>query len=133
MPETEAVSALITDIYDTVLDDDLWPDVLKRTADFVGGPSAAVWSKDIESETTVAHTWGFDPGYTRAYLEEYGRIDPASHGYLFANIGQPVTHAGLMDGDEFFTTAAGSDRLRQCSLGKVGGVPCAFRGVQAQT
>ena len=44
MPETEVLSGLISDIYDTVLDDELWSDVLKKTAGFVGGPSAGLWS-----------------------------------------------------------------------------------------
>ena len=46
MRETEVLSGLISDIYDTVLDDELWPDVLKKTAGFVGGPSAGLWSMD---------------------------------------------------------------------------------------
>ena len=104
MPETEVLSGLISDIYDTVLDDELWPDVLKKTAGFVGGPSAGLWSMDPDRTSRVAHAWGFDGGYARAYVDEYGKIDPASNNFLFAGIGQPVTHAGLLCHDDYYET-----------------------------
>jgi DNA-binding CsgD family transcriptional regulator len=104
MRETETVSGLISDIYDAVLDDELWPDVLKKTAGFVGGPSVGLWSIDPDRTSRVAHAWGFDSGYPQAYVDEYGKIDPASNSFLFAGVGQPVTHAGLLDHDDYYET-----------------------------
>src|SRR5207248_902192 len=39
MLEAEELSALIGDIYDAALDPTLWPQVLPRSAQFVGGPA----------------------------------------------------------------------------------------------
>jgi hypothetical protein len=44
MQELEELSGLVSTIYDTVLNESLWPDVLKKVAGFVGGPNAALWS-----------------------------------------------------------------------------------------
>jgi hypothetical protein len=42
MHELEQLSGLVGAIYDTVLNESLWPDVLKKVAGFVGGPNAAL-------------------------------------------------------------------------------------------
>src|SRR5712672_1446175 len=44
--ETEVLSSLIGTIYDTTLDRALWPEVLKRSAEFVGGAASALYSKN---------------------------------------------------------------------------------------
>lgn len=46
MEEDEKISALIGDIYDTVIDPATWPDVLRRTASFVGGQAAGLIARD---------------------------------------------------------------------------------------
>jgi len=61
MRETEELSRLVGDIYDTTLDRLSWPHVLKRAAGFVGGPSAALWSKDCASKAgSAAYMYGFE-------------------------------------------------------------------------
>jgi hypothetical protein len=45
MQELEELSGLVSALYDTVLNESLWPDVLKKVAGFVGGPNAALWSR----------------------------------------------------------------------------------------
>jgi DNA-binding CsgD family transcriptional regulator len=105
MGETDRLSALIGDIYDAALNSSLWPDVLGKTTQFIGGPSAALWSKDLAGKTgNVSFFSGFDPGYVDAYLGEYMDLDPAATGHFFAGIAEPVAQASLIARDEFRET-----------------------------
>jgi DNA-binding CsgD family transcriptional regulator/PAS domain-containing protein len=105
MEQIGELSSLIGDIYDTVLDATQWPQALKKVASFVGGPSAAVWSMDVASEASgVAHVWGFDPGYTQAYIDEYGKCDPAVTGFYFAGLGEPIAQSRLIPHNEYIQT-----------------------------
>ncbi|WP_246731690.1 helix-turn-helix transcriptional regulator [Methylocapsa sp. S129] len=98
-------SALIGDIYDTVLDGSLWPDVLEKAGRFAGGPGAALWSKDAVSETgDAAHFCGFDPGYVQAFFDEYIKLDPSSAHYFLAGVGEPVAHTSHIPHSEFLET-----------------------------
>ncbi len=62
MSETEVLSALIGDIYDAALDPALWPDVLGKIYQFVGGCGAGLYSKDFISRTgNLNYQAGNDP------------------------------------------------------------------------
>jgi hypothetical protein len=45
IPEAEILSDLIGTIYDTTLDRALWSEALRKSADFVAGSAAAIYSK----------------------------------------------------------------------------------------
>ena len=55
MSEAEQLSALIAGVYDANLDPSLWPDVLRKSAGFVRGSSATLFSKDVTGATGGAH------------------------------------------------------------------------------
>ena len=87
MNDSEQLSALISDVYDAALAPASWEETLSAVARFVGGPSAALWSKDDSSNTgNAAYFCGFDPGYTQAYLDQYITLDPASTAHFYAGI-----------------------------------------------
>jgi DNA-binding CsgD family transcriptional regulator len=105
MREFDELSGLISDIYDTVLNEALWPDVLKKVAGFVGGPNAALWSKDVARDTgNTTHNWGFDPGYVRAYFDEYIRLDPAAGSLRSARLCSSVTRSAFIPEAEYVGT-----------------------------
>jgi DNA-binding CsgD family transcriptional regulator len=107
MPEAEQLSALIGAIYDAALDPALWPQVLPKSAQFVGGPAAALFSKDATSKSgDVAYYCGIDPYYRQLYFEKYIKLDPLTIGHFFAEVEQPVAVADLMSYDEFLETRA---------------------------
>jgi hypothetical protein len=55
------LSALIGAIYDAALDPTLWPKVLPKSAQFVGGRAAALFYKDAASKSgDVAYDCGID-------------------------------------------------------------------------
>jgi DNA-binding CsgD family transcriptional regulator len=105
MPETERLSALIGDVYDAALDPTLWTGVLEKAAQFVGGPAASLYSRDVASKTgNVAYQFGIDPRYVQLYLDKYIRFDPTSIGYFFTEIGEPASAAEVIPYDEFLET-----------------------------
>jgi DNA-binding CsgD family transcriptional regulator len=104
MKETSLLS-LVGGIYDAALDPALWPTVLGKVARFVGGPSAALWSKDCVNKTGNASFWfGFDRGYVRAYLDQYLEFDPAGAAHFLATIGEPIAQTGIISAAELRAT-----------------------------
>ena len=106
MDEAEAVSALIGDIYDAVLDPALWRAVLAKCARFVGGSAASIYWKDTASKRgSATYDDGvIDPYYRQLYFEKYIKFDPTSTGLFFAGIGEPQATADIVPYDEFLET-----------------------------
>ena len=103
--DAQKLSDLIGDIYDTVFDQSLWEDVIERTAQFVGGVGAALFSKNAAyQEGSVQYDFGIDPHYKRLYFEKYIMLDPATTGHFLAEIDQPVAVEDLMSPAEFLET-----------------------------
>ncbi len=97
MDETQRLSSLIGDVYDAALDPALWPHVLEGSASFVGGVASALFMKDsIRKTHNTIYSWGYDPDYTRMYIEEYGRFDPFAMAQLFCDIDNPISGADIM-------------------------------------
>ena len=98
-------SDIIGDIYDAILDPSLWEGVLERTARFVGGVGASLFSKDASSNTgAVAYSYGIDPHYSRLYFEKYVKLDPATTGHLLAEIEEPIATGDFISYEEFLET-----------------------------
>ncbi|MGB8399825.1 helix-turn-helix transcriptional regulator [Bradyrhizobium sp.] len=103
--DNQKLSDLIGDIYDAALDQSLWPGVIARAADFVGGVGAALFSKDAAGQLGDVHyDVGTDPYYKQLYFEKYIALDPATTGQFFAEIGEPCATADLMPYAEFTET-----------------------------
>lgn len=97
MDETQRLSILIGDIYDAALDPALWPHVLEGAAGFVGGVASALFMKDSVGKThNTVHAWGYDPDYTRRYVETYGQFDPFAMAQFFLEIERPISLADIM-------------------------------------
>ena len=96
---------LIGEIYDAALDPSLWGGVVGKAGHFVGGRAAAIFSKSpIAGTGSVYYESGIDPYYRELYFEKYVKLDPATTGHYFADIGQPIATADLMPYDEFLET-----------------------------
>jgi DNA-binding CsgD family transcriptional regulator/PAS domain-containing protein len=103
MDEAVLLSMLICDIYDAALNPALWPGVLGKAAQFIGGPSATLFSKDANRKS--GHIYyddgGIDPQYVQLYFDKYVKLDPATTGHYFAELEQPVATADLVPYEEF--------------------------------
>src|SRR6476620_5811975 len=85
MRNEERLSRLICEIYDSTLDPSLWPQVLGKIAEFVGGQSAGLISRDSVSKAGNAHyTFGCNPHYLKLYLDQYAKLDPTTAMFFFA-------------------------------------------------
>ena len=117
MDEAERVSALIGEIYDAALEPVHWPEVLMQMADFVGGSAAAMFWKDAAGKSgTVSYGIGIEPHYIRLYFEKCIKLDPATTGHFFAEIGEPMSAADLIPYDEFLKTQFYREWARPQSL-----------------
>jgi DNA-binding CsgD family transcriptional regulator len=100
--EANAFSDLIGSIYDTTIDCTLWPEVLRKSAEFVGGAAAAIYAKSPSADTGfVYHQFNVDPYYQELYFSKYVKLDPTSVGQAMAEIGQPVSTVDVMPYEEF--------------------------------
>lgn len=106
MLHNEDLSLLIGDIYDAALQPDAWPQVLAKTAKFVGGFSAALFSKDATRKTgdVYYHDGGITAHFRQIYFETYIKLDPATTGHYFAEIESPVSTCDFLPYDEFIET-----------------------------
>jgi DNA-binding CsgD family transcriptional regulator len=101
----EDFSALIAEIYDAAIDASLWQPALAKATKFIGGSSAALFSKDAASGAgNIYHEFGTDPYYRQLYFEKYVKLDPATTGHFFAEVEQPISVTDLMSYDEFLET-----------------------------
>jgi DNA-binding CsgD family transcriptional regulator/PAS domain-containing protein len=101
----EEYSLLIAEIYDAAIDATLWQPVLAKAAKFIGGSSAALFSKDAASGAgNIYHEFGTDPYYRQLYFDKYVKLDPATTGHFFAEVEQPISVVDLMSYDEFLET-----------------------------
>ena len=92
MDEMQRLSTLTGDIYDAALDPALWLHVLEGSAGFVGGVASSLFMKDsIRKTHNTIHAWGYDPDYTRIYIEKYGQLDPFATAQCFFEIGIPIS------------------------------------------
>lgn len=102
--EVEAFSALVSDIYDTVLDPERWPDALRALAHYVGGPAAGLYAKDAAAKTGnlfYGSTDGIAPEYAERYFTTYVRLDVSNMSHYFMDVGDVAGTADLLDYAEF--------------------------------
>jgi len=105
IPETKVLSDLLGTIYDTTLDRALWPDVLRRSMEFVGGSAATIFAKSPTAlHGNVYYDWGTDPYYRQLYFDKYIKLDPTTSSHYFADVEQPIATADLMPCGEFLET-----------------------------
>jgi len=117
MREAEQLSALIGDIYDAALDRSLWVDVLAKCAQFVGGPAAALFSRDAADQSrSVAYYSGIDPPFKQLIVEKYIKVDALTMGQVFAKIGEPVAITDIVPKDELHQARAYREWVRPQGL-----------------
>ena len=106
MHKNEELSSLIGDVYDAAIDPSQWQAVLAKTRDFVGGSSAALFSKDAtrKSLNVFYEDGALDPHYRQLYFEKYVKLDPFTTGHVFAEIEQPISTVDLLPYEEFQET-----------------------------
>jgi DNA-binding CsgD family transcriptional regulator len=119
MSEAEILSDLIGTIYGTMLDRALWPDVLRRSAEFVGGAASWLYSKDVVRKAgNRALYWNprFDVITVPSYFDEYVRIDPTRIGQVLFEAGEIYSIEDCMPHAEFLETRIYKEYARPMGL-----------------
>jgi DNA-binding CsgD family transcriptional regulator len=99
------VSRLIGDIYDTTLEPGLWSRTLRKIGDFVGGPAAALYSKDTIRKTgNVFYVFGVEPNFVQSYFDKYVKLDPFTTTRYFFPVEHVISTKDIMRHEEFSQT-----------------------------
>ena len=106
MRESEQLSSLVADIYDTVLDRSLWPTALRKASGFIQGQASAIFWKDAASNCgdVFFDDGGIAPDFTRLYFEKYIALNPTTTPRFFMEAGEPAATADLIPYDQFLQT-----------------------------
>lgn len=104
--DPEILSALIGSVYDAALDAAVWPDALGKTAKYLSGVGALLFTKDATTRRFALHHADarLDPQYVRLYADTYSKIDPSTTAHYFADIGEPVSLTDVGPVEEFRAT-----------------------------
>ncbi len=106
MRESEQLSSLISDIYDTVLDRSLWPSALKKASAFVPGEASAIFWNDAASNSgdVFFDDGGIASNYRQLYFQKYVALNPTTTVRLFASVEEPTATGDLVPYEEFLNT-----------------------------
>src|SRR5713101_5336942 len=119
IPEAETLSDLIGTVYDTTLDRALWSDVLRRSAEFVGGSASSLYSKNAARKTGnrfVCWSPRFDASGLPSYFDEYVRIDPSTTCQFLFDVGQIYSIDDCIPYAEFRQTRVAKEWARPLGL-----------------
>lgn len=102
MADPQTTSQLIGEIYDAALEPALWPQVMEKVADFVGGQAAGVFTRNADGRAGRAFVvHGLDHVYLKSYATTYWRHDPMVAALALCDIEQVVSLSDVVPHDEF--------------------------------
>jgi DNA-binding CsgD family transcriptional regulator len=104
--ELAILSDLIGTIYDTTLDRALWCDVLRKSAEFVGGSASSLYSKNALSKlgNSVLHWNSKSDAPVSNDFDEYAKTDPVATGRFLFDVGQIFSVEDCIPYAEFVQT-----------------------------
>jgi DNA-binding CsgD family transcriptional regulator len=113
------LSALIDLIYEAVLDNDLWPSVLRKLADAVGTAQVAMPSADRRANTNIINTIAprLDPDLLASFKEYWAFRDPVFGRAILRPAGEINTLDGIMPREEFAATPVFNEWWRPAEWG----------------
>ena len=106
MRETERLSALIGDVYDTTLDPTLWNDALRKVREFIGGFAVALsWKDAVAKRGGCYFTEGDqDPIYRQLYFDKYIKLDPFTMTQFVVDVEEPKSFLDVLPYPELIQT-----------------------------
>jgi hypothetical protein len=106
MHETERLSALIGEIYDTALDPALWVPVLGKVRHFIGGWAIALsWKDAVAKRGGCYFTEGEqDPSYRQVYFDKYIKFDPFTMTQFVVDVEEPKSFLDVLPYPELIQT-----------------------------
>jgi hypothetical protein len=95
--DTEPLLGLLAAIYDAALDSSLWPSVLEKSANFVGGTASALFLKDVAQHSQ-------QDVFIKSYYDTYIHLDPFSIGLFLIDVEEVISVQHLISVTEFRQT-----------------------------
>lgn len=100
--EIRELSDIIGLIYETVLDEDIWPKVLELVCRFVRGKASRIyWRDGSRPDSETFYSWGFDPNFLQIYTKKYLSLNPIYPASIFINPGEIFSASDLVPVHEF--------------------------------
>lgn len=95
--EADRLSLLIGRIYDAAIDPSLWSDALERIADFVGGCSAVLVSRDAARLTIeLDHDFGIGTHFRQQFRGRFANCDPVLTSQIDVTVDQTLSVTDVM-------------------------------------
>lgn len=100
--ELGEISHIIGGIYDTILNEALWPSVLERICRHVHGKASRIYWRDASNgQAQTVFSWGFNPEFIRAHGEKYAVLNPLYPASVFVKPGEVFSSRDLVPSEEF--------------------------------
>ncbi|OLP61963.1 hypothetical protein BJF93_07510 [Xaviernesmea oryzae] len=100
--ELDRLSEIIGLIYETVLDETIWPQTLRLICDYSGGKASRIYWRDASKGMgETVYSWGIDPNFLRLYREKYVTLNPTYPASVFIKPGEVFSSRDLIPGEEF--------------------------------
>lgn len=86
--ELERLSEIIGLIYDTILDETIWPETLHQICDYTGGSASRIYWRDATNGMgETVYSWGIAPDFLRLYREKFVTLNPTYPASIFIKPG----------------------------------------------
>ncbi len=100
--ELDGLSDVIGSIYDTVLDETLWPQTLQMICAYTGGRASRIYWRDASNGIgETVYSWGIDPEFIRLYREKFVTLNPTYPASIFIKPGEVFASSQLVAHDAF--------------------------------
>ncbi len=117
MSRDEELNTLVDMIYDAALDNELWPNVLRRLADLMRVPQVAMPSFDRRANLFATIAPRTDPDLLESYKEYWAFHDPVLAQATQRPAGEIYTVDSLMPREEFASTPVFNEFWRPAQYG----------------
>ncbi|MDO1585301.1 helix-turn-helix transcriptional regulator [Rhizobium oryzicola] len=100
--EFEEVSGMIGLVYETVLDQNMWPTVLELICQHLNVKASRIYWRDASNgQAQTVHSWGIENNFIRDHKERYVTLNPLYPISVFVKPGQIFSSGDIIPNDEF--------------------------------
>ena len=100
--ELDGLSEIIGLIYDTILDETIWPETLQKICNYTGGSASRIYWRDATNGVgETVYSWGIAPEFLRLYREKFVTLNPTYPASIFIKPGDVFSSRDLVPSEEF--------------------------------
>lgn len=100
--EVAEISDIIGLIYESVVDEAIWPRVLETVCRYLGGSASRIYWRDASNgKGETVYSWGIEPEFLQLYREKYVTLNPLYPASIFIRPGEVFSSRELIPSPEF--------------------------------